>query len=83
VSIQFHSLYAGIICVVLLLALRAPLVSGLAIIPICVLIESGQFSDRLKSGRNPWQYAGTSVLQSVIIASLFVLVKMCMFVAAS
>lgn len=71
-SLHYHSLYAGLLLIPLLLAWRVPYaVGGLIIIPICLLIESGRFTFRLKYKREAWIYAFQSLVQSIALFGLF------------
>jgi len=77
--IHFHSLYLGLMVLVLLLFSRLPPVFGIVIIPLCLLVELGQFIDRLKSKHEPWLFAVTVLIQSVAIAYLFVRIRLSVF----
>lgn len=69
--VHYHSLFAGLIVLALLLTLELPYAFGAIIIPISLLVDSGQFFGRLKRQRQPWLYALASLLQSSALSGLF------------
>ncbi len=72
--IHFHSLFAGLIVLAVLLLLRLPVAFGMLIVPICLLVDSGQFLSRLKRDRQAWSYALISLIQSIGIYGMFALI---------
>ncbi len=77
--IQFHSLYAGLITVVLVLMSRPSFWLGIVVIPVCLMTESGHFGDRLRQSRNAWSYAAVSLLQSIVLFGVYALLWVMLF----
>lgn len=69
--VHYHSLFAGLILVALLLTLGLPYAFGAVLLAICLLVDSGQFVARLKRQRQPWLYALASLTQSLALCGLF------------
>jgi len=80
--VHFHSLYAGVITLLLALVFRMPLVAGVTIVVVCLLMDLGQFLNRLQHQKAPWAYAAGSLIQSAILFVIFVLARYAMYAAS-
>ena len=68
---NYHSLYAGLICGILLLFSRAPLAAVIILIPICILCDFAQWRDRLKSSNDAKQFAVVALVQCLMLTLVF------------
>jgi hypothetical protein len=86
--IHFHSLYAGLIAAVAIVLNRPPFWAGIAVIPLCLLIESVRFlddwkadrrraegrkTDRQKANQRHMTEAGVILFQSLVIFGVYAL----------
>lgn len=73
--IHLHSLYAGILFLAIVAVFGFPLSVGLFCVPFCLAVDFGQFISRLQKGREPWQFAFGSLIQSLVLYAVFALVS--------